>query len=157
MKLKYLLVETTDSSSSGKSTYATGLHFFMKGMTISTVVIEAFLSYYLSWNVLSRWPERGLDQYVFPLAVQITKGMKFTLPGSFILGAFICLAKWLYQLYHLSSGEIRCRHACRLQLPSYVCLEKVSSNFLKTNRVFAAIMKEVILQLTWRNKDNGHA
>lgn len=45
----------------------------------SKVVLEAMLAFWLSWYVLPRRPEDGINSYVFSLAIRLTKGGKVAL------------------------------------------------------------------------------
>lgn len=70
MKSKYLMVQTTASRSSRKSTYATLLLTFHEGDgSNAESVVEALLTYWLSWSILLNVLEYVLNQYVFPLTI----------------------------------------------------------------------------------------
>lgn len=63
-----------------KSTYSTWLRFFNEGKASQPdFVVDAFLAYLLSWDLLSSDPEDGLKLYIFPLSILITKGAQFAL------------------------------------------------------------------------------
>lgn len=69
--LKYLTVAMAASETYGKSTCAIRFGFLMRGMAVGVNVVEAFLSYWLCWYVLSSGSEVGLNHYLFPLGILI--------------------------------------------------------------------------------------
>lgn len=98
----------------------------------------AFLAYQLSWYVLPSLPKYGLNNYIFPLAVPISKGVRFALaplyPGSLYArldecarnvtqamgrydvvthtdsSLYKCLSERMFQLLSLSYGVFRSNH-----------------------------------------------
>lgn len=53
---------------------------------MSEIVLEAMLAYWLSWYVLPSGHEDGINPYVFPIAIRLTKGTCF---GAYFLGSLL--------------------------------------------------------------------
>lgn len=70
----------------------------------SDFLVEAFLAYGLLWYVLLSGPVDGLHQYVFPLSIQIAKGVRFALSPLY-LGSLYAQLDVLRE-YHPTSGSI---------------------------------------------------
>lgn len=74
-KLHYLVFVIAASKTFVKSTYAMWLRYFDESEgSQSGMVVEALLSYWLSWFVLLSGLEDDLDAYVFPLPVFLRRG-----------------------------------------------------------------------------------
>lgn len=65
-------------------------------------MLEALLSYWLSCFVLPSWPEGGLNSYVFPLAILITKCERLALAPTYLGSLYTrldeCLANIAWSL-----------------------------------------------------------
>lgn len=115
-RLKYLTSAMTASTTFAKSTYATRAHFFDEGDdNRSDYVVEALLVYWLSWYVLPSGPGDGLNQYVFPLSILLTKGEKLALSPLYLGSLY---AQLCGQHDSLRGGV--CRHPHRIVLPATV-------------------------------------
>lgn len=79
-KMKLLTMVMASSRSSKMSTCSTWLLYFNEGEGSKfNCFVNAFLAYWPSWNVFSRGPRDALNQSVFPLVIQIAKGISLVL------------------------------------------------------------------------------
>lgn len=78
----------------------------------SNYVVEAFLAYWLSWYIFSSGSEGDLNQHIFPLAMEIAKGMKFALVPLF--GHLLCEVGCIKGEVILTLQQV---DACWLYLP----------------------------------------
>lgn len=59
--------------------------YFTQGAgATSEIVLDAMLSYWLSWYVLLSGPEDGINSYIFPLAIRLAKGKSLALAPIFL-------------------------------------------------------------------------
>lgn len=64
----------SESKHKNKSTYTTWVTYFTHGTGArSEIVLEAMLTYWLSWYVLPNGPEDGINLYVFSVAIRRPK------------------------------------------------------------------------------------
>lgn len=88
VRLVLLNEALSNSKHKGKSTYNTWVSYFMDGPgAASEVVLEAMLAFWLSWYVLPSGPKDGINPFVFPLAIRLSKGERLVLAPIF-LGSF---------------------------------------------------------------------
>lgn len=56
-------------------------------------MLKALLLYWLSWFVLSREPEDGLNSYLFSLAIPLAKVERLAFPPIYLGSLYTCLDK----------------------------------------------------------------
>lgn len=93
-----LLDEALTASKHKGSTY-NSFSFFSSGPgAASEVKVEAMLSFWLSWYVLTSGPEDGINAFVFPLAIHLARGEKVALASIFLGSLFYRLDECVQSL-----------------------------------------------------------
>lgn len=77
----------------------------------SEIVLEAMLSYWLSWYVLPTGRADGINPYVFPLAIWLVRGEKLALTPIFLSSLFFRLDECVRNLLK-SMGRV---YSCLLR------------------------------------------
>lgn len=72
-------------------------------------MVEALLSYWLSWYIHSSDLEDGIDAYVFPLAIRLVEEKKLPLGTLYLKSLYAQLDECANNI--LSLGELRHGHA----------------------------------------------
>lgn len=83
-----------------KSIYSTWMRYLDEGEgSWSDYMVEAFLTYWLSWYILPSQLEDGLNQYMFLPIHQVVKGSEFTL-GTLYLRLDQCVHNFTRSVGH---------------------------------------------------------